>query len=157
MSFNNELLRKIVHDISKALSNDGEFPPYFYNTVMTHYNSYLTSEYHFLVQMYPIHFMHLAFFETYKTYYHQGYDLNSFSHYFIPHQNQSGMKYKSFIQILYKNKEQVASMSLLTNSLDSLSLEGPTLMEIDDSLDEYITSSEAVELSTSFNEMAISF
>jgi len=120
MNLDYPLLNLILRQIDQTFQFD--LPTYFTNDVSVRYNGFFQSKYRYLVIMYPIHFMHFAFYDAYKAYYSLGYDLNSFSQFFIPHQTQSGRKYKNFIHILKNNLDEIMNMSILTLGMNQMSL-----------------------------------
>jgi hypothetical protein len=112
-----------INSSSFFVINNNNFSGDFYQSVITYFNSYLSSKYIYLVEMYPVHFMHLSFYDVYRDTYHQCSDINSFSHFFIPYQTQSGIKYKKFITLLKENSKDIYNMNILINSIDKLSFQ----------------------------------
>lgn len=115
------LLTTILHNLSNStLFSLHIFHTNFINSVIAHFNSYLSSHYLYLVEMYPVHFMHIAFYDIYCKTYYPHYDISFFSNFFIPHQSQSGIKYKNFISVLkenFKNTNNYYTNNLYTNNL----------------------------------------
>jgi hypothetical protein len=125
MSHYQGLLTNILRNISNStLFALHIFHANFINSVIAYFNSYLSSKYVFLVEMYPVHFMHLAFYDVYCKTYYPHYDINFFSNFFIPHQLQSGIKYKTFILVLKENCKNIEDFSNTFNNDLSVDLGG---------------------------------
>lgn len=144
MSLNYLLLNNILTKIDQSYNFN--FPVYFSNDVGNRYNSYLESKYNYLVQMYSIHFMHIAFYESLISNYSINLDINSFSHFFVKYQSQSSTKYKKFIQVLRNNMDEIMSMDILTNSFNNVSIKS---VEVEVDIDEIICNN--------FSELSIEY
>jgi hypothetical protein len=124
MSHYNELFMSIMTSIMSNSYIFGvlQLPENFCQSVIEYFNSYLSSKYTYLVEMYPVHFIHLAFYEVYCATYGQSYDLNFFSHLFIPFQLQSDTKYRKFILVLQQNSKEIYDINSLITRMDNMSI-----------------------------------
>ena len=111
----------ILYSANNYILLDDEMFQEFTKTVLYRYNNFATSSYSYLVQMYPVHFMHIAFYETYLEFRCGSLNLLDFVFIFKPCYKQIADRYCHVISMLYKNVKEFNVVDVLSNILNNLS------------------------------------
>ena len=111
----------LLHTIIGKLND--HFLEYEYDKkIIDRFITYSNSGYRHLFELYPIHFMQIAFYDKYIEHGYNCLEIMNFTQYFYPYQQKCYNHYWRMLQILYNLVKGYNDISEITFDLDNLCL-----------------------------------
>lgn len=120
MDYNLLILKNILTDMRYLLECSDDYYQEFEYDVITKYNEYNSTIYSCLLEMYPIIFMHIAFYEVYVNYCNEKNKILDFKSYFIQYQESSVQKYSKMVIIFHNKIKNLNPINDLSDILTDL-------------------------------------
>lgn len=105
MNENIELLKHIIYK-SKSLSifiDNDVFYNEFEKEVISQFNHFASSSYYYLLLFYPVIFMHISYYITFKKFVYGSDSIFDFTDIFIHYQKKNNIKYIEMLTTIYGN------------------------------------------------------
>ena len=92
--------------------------------VMNQFNYYRASSYKHLINIYPVHFMHISFYDIYQKYGFSSHSIIELQYFFKMYQVNPDTKYSQMISIIYSKLKSYnySPIDDLTSMLNQLSI-----------------------------------
>ena len=120
MDYNILVLKNILTDMRHVIDCEDDYYQEFEYDVVSKYNEYINSIYVCLVEMYPIVFMHIAFYEVYLKHCGETVNILDFKSYFIQYQRYSVQKYSKMVNVFYNKIKTMNPVDELVNIIEEL-------------------------------------
>ena len=82
------------------------------------FHEYFSSSYNYLVELYPVYFMHISFYDKYIEYGYGSVNIFYFNYYFMPYQSHLNLEYYILLKYLYN---KVKGFNLVDDLSDLMS------------------------------------
>ena len=89
----------------------------FEDDVIKQFNYYRTSSYKHLINIYPVHFMHISFYDIYQKYGFSSHGIIELQYFFKMYQPNPDTKYSQMVSIIYS---KLKSYNYNYNPIDDL-------------------------------------
>jgi hypothetical protein len=120
MEYNLLILKNILVDLRDIIECSDDYYQEFEYDVISKYNEYGTTIYSCLTEMYPVIFMHIAFYEVYLNHCYGNNMILDFKSYFIQYQQYSIQKYSKMVIIFYNKIKNLNPMDDLATIIEGL-------------------------------------
>ncbi len=120
MDYNLLILKNILADTRDIIECSDEYYQEFEYDVISKYNEYGTTIYCYLTELYPVIFMHIAFYEVYLNHCNGNQMILDFKSYFIQYQKYSIQKYSKMVLIFYNKIKNLNPINDLTDIIEEL-------------------------------------
>jgi hypothetical protein len=94
----------------------------FDKEIIQRFYDYYNSSYSYLVQMYPVYFMQISFYEKYIQYGYGCVNIYHFNYYFMPYQKHQQPKYHILLTNLYRKVKWFDPVDDLSDQMFDISL-----------------------------------
>lgn len=122
MDYNLLLLKNILADMRDLIECNDDYYQEFEYDVISKYNEYTITIYSCLMEMYPVIFMHIAFYEVYIKHCYGNHTIIDFKSYFIQYQKYSTEKYNKMVIIFYNKIKSLNPVNDLSDMIAELSI-----------------------------------
>jgi hypothetical protein len=120
MEYNMLVLKNILTDLRDIIECNDDYYQEFEYDVISKYNEYGTTIYSCLREMYPVIFMHIAFYEVYLKHCNGNHMILNFKSYFIQYQQYSIQKYTKMLIIFYNKIKSLNPVDDLSDIISEL-------------------------------------
>ena len=122
MEYNLLVLKNILIDMRDIIECSDDYYQEFEYDVISKYNEYGSTIYSCLIEMYPVIFMHIAFYEVYMNHCNGNLRILDFKSYFIQYQKYSIQKYSKMVIIFYNKIKSLNPIDDLTDIIAELNI-----------------------------------
>lgn len=122
MEYNLLVLKNILIDMRDIIECSDDYYQEFEYDVISKYNEYGSTIYSCLIEMYPVIFMHIAFYEVYMNHCNGNLRILDFKSYFIQYQKYSIQKYSKMVIIFYNKIKSLNPIDDLTAIIAELNI-----------------------------------
>jgi hypothetical protein len=120
MDYNILVLKNILTDMRYLIDCSDDYYQEFEYDVISKYNEYSMSIYVCLMELYPVIFMHIAFYEIYLKHCTGNAKLLDFKSYFIQYQKYSMEKYTKMLNVFYNKIQTLNPIDDLSDMINEL-------------------------------------
>ena len=111
------ILYQILSKSAEHFLNDD-----FDKEIVQRFSDYFNSSYNYLVEMYPIYFMQIAFYDKYIEHGYGCVNIFYFNNYFMPYQNHQYHKYNILLVNIYNKVKGFDITDDLSNQMSNFTL-----------------------------------
>ena len=94
----------------------------FEDDIVKQFNYYKTTSYKYLINIYPVHFMHISFYDIYLKYGFASHGIIELQYFFKMYQSNPDTKYSQMVSIIYSKLNSYNPIDNLSSMFNQISI-----------------------------------